>query len=236
MHLECPLRLQLDQDGTFEPAARWLPLAAARPAHRRTLDDRALVRWRWRDRRRRRSRAASTWRSASLPDSGFASRLRAQLAAVAAAARQVWLEVPEAAAVDHFELLRELGRQLRPYGARLGLEHAGERLGRIERLFEARARLRQARRRHHATAWPRTARAPTSCTGLVAMLHSLSLQVVAEGVNDAADAAALWAVRRRRADRPLGQRAGRQRRTEGSARAAPQGALSTISLPRVSSS
>jgi hypothetical protein len=27
LHLECPLRLQLDPDGPFEPAARWLPLA-----------------------------------------------------------------------------------------------------------------------------------------------------------------------------------------------------------------
>ena len=29
-------------------------------------------------------------------------------------------------------------------------------------------------------------------TGLVAMLHSLSLQVIAEGVNDGGDAEALW--------------------------------------------
>ena len=43
----------------------------------------------------------------------------------------------EEAAADQFELVRELGRQLRPTGARVGLEHAGERLSRIERLFEA---------------------------------------------------------------------------------------------------
>src|SRR5205814_8457222 len=75
--------------------------------------------------------------SASLQDSAFAARLRALLQHSPRAASQLWLEVPETAAVEHFEQVQELARQLRPCGAKVGLEHAGERLARIERLFEA---------------------------------------------------------------------------------------------------
>ena len=123
------------------------------------------------------------------------------------AARLIWLEVAEVAAVEHFELLRELGRQLRPTGARLGLEHAGERLGRIERLFEARARLRQARRRRHAGrgrdehARRLRARPGDACC------TACRCRCIAEGVTDAADAKALWQCGVDGADRPVGQRA-----------------------------
>jgi EAL domain-containing protein (putative c-di-GMP-specific phosphodiesterase class I) len=189
MHLECPLRVQLDMDGSFEPAARWLPLAV-RARLTAALDERALALALSAIDDDGQPRAVNL-AIGSLADSGFASRLRAQLLQSPRAARQVWLEVPEAAAADHFELVRELGRQLRPTGARLGLEHAGERLSRVERLFELGldyvkidAAITHGLSRDGSRAG--------FVTGLVAMLHSLSLQVVAEGVNEAADAAALW--------------------------------------------
>lgn len=189
MHLECPLRVQLDLDGTFEPAARWLPLAV-RARLTAAMDERALALALNAIDDDGQPRAVNL-AVGSLADSGFASRLRAQLLQSPRAARQVWLEVPEAAAADHFELVRELGRQLRPTGARLGLEHAGERLSRIERLFE----LGLDYVKIDAAITHGLSRDGTRAgfvTGLVAMLHSLSLQVVAEGVSDEADAAALW--------------------------------------------
>ena len=129
---------------------------------------------------------------ASLADSGFAARLRTQLLAAPRAARDLWVEVGESAVVDRFEPLRELSRQLRATGARVGLEHAGERLARVERLFDA--GLDYVKLDASTTQGVAADQARASFVrGLVAMLHSLSMQVFAEGVADAATADALWA-------------------------------------------
>lgn len=189
VHLECPLRVQLEPGGAQEPAARWLPLAA-RARLTAALDERALSLALGAIVLDGQPRAVNL-AVGSLADSGFAARLRAQLLQAPRAARQVWLEVPETAAAEHFDLVRELGRQLRPTGARLGLEHAGERIGRIERLFELgldyvkldSAITRDVGRDTHRAGF---------VTGVAAMLHSLSVQVIAEGVAQQADAATLW--------------------------------------------
>jgi EAL domain-containing protein (putative c-di-GMP-specific phosphodiesterase class I) len=189
MHMECPLRLQIDREGVHEPAARWLPLAV-RGRLTAALDERALGLAIEAAAADGQSRAVNI-ASASLADSGFAGRMRVQLLAAPRIARLIWLEVPESAAVEQFELVAELGRQLRPTGARLGLEHAGEKLGRLERLFELgldyvkldAAVTHDVADDSHRAGFVR---------GLVVMLHSLSLQVIAEGVTREADALALW--------------------------------------------
>lgn len=189
MHLECPLRLQIDPQGAHEPAARWLPLAV-RGRLTAALDERALALALQAAAADGQARAVNI-APASLTDSGFAGRMRVQLTALPRVARLIWLEVPEAAAAEHFELVVELGRQLRPTGARLGLEHAGERLGRLERLFELGldyVKLDAAVTHGVADDGTRAG----FVRGLAVMLHSLSLQVIAEGVAGEADAAALW--------------------------------------------
>jgi EAL domain-containing protein (putative c-di-GMP-specific phosphodiesterase class I) len=107
------------------------------------------------------------------------------------ASRQLWLEVPEIAAVEHFDAVQELGRQLRPTGIRFGIEHAGPQLSQIDRLFEAGldyAKLDASvtigvsgdlQRMHFVR-------------GMIVLLHGLAVQVFAEGVVDATDAKALW--------------------------------------------
>lgn len=189
MHMECPLRLQIDPQGPHEPAARWLPLAV-RSRLTAALDERALALALEGAAADGQARAVNI-AAASLADSGFAGRMRVQLLAAPRIARLIWLEVPEAAAAEHFELVAELGRQLRPTGARLGLEHAGERLGRIDRLFELGLDyVKLDGGVTHGLA-DDTSRAGF-VHGLVVMLHSLSLHVIAEGVSGEADAAALW--------------------------------------------
>jgi EAL domain-containing protein (putative c-di-GMP-specific phosphodiesterase class I) len=95
--------------------------------------------------------------------------------------------------VDHFAQVQELAHQLHATGARVGLEHAGERLARIERLFEAGldyvkldAAIVQGVAGDNARAH--------YLKSVVAMLHGLSMTVMAEGVTDAGDAAALWEI------------------------------------------
>jgi EAL domain-containing protein (putative c-di-GMP-specific phosphodiesterase class I)/GGDEF domain-containing protein len=191
LHLECPLRIGLDAQGPFEVAAHWLPLAI-RSRLTCEIDERALALALEEIARDGRPRCVNV-SPASLTDSGFASRMRRQLLAHPRAARQVWLEVHESAAADHFDLVCELARQLRACGARFGLEHAGERLARIDRLFEAGLDyVKLDASVVHGVALDE--RRAGFAKGLVTMLHSLSLQVIAEGVADARDAEALWAL------------------------------------------
>ncbi len=190
IHLECPLRMQLEPNGAFEVAAQWLPLAVrsrltpAADEHALTLALQAIAL----DGLPR----CVNLSPASLSDSGFATRLRTLLEAAPRAARSVWLEVGEAACADRFDLTRELARQVRAAGARFGLEHAGERLSRIERLFEA--GLDYVKLDASVTlGMALDANRVRFVEGLVTMLHSLSIQVIAEGVVDEADVQALLA-------------------------------------------
>ena len=189
LHLECPLRLQLEQGGVFEPASRWLPLAV-RSRLTVAVDEHALALALHAADHDGRPRCVNL-SPASLTDSSFASRLRALLWAMPQAARLIWLEVAESAAVEHFDLLRELSRQLRATGARVGIEHAGERLGQIPRLFEAgldyvkldASVISGVGTDEHRALFVRST---------VGLLHGLGIQVYAEGVADAHDAARLW--------------------------------------------
>lgn len=189
VHLECPLRMQLEEGGVLEPAARWLPLAI-RSRLTVDVDERALALALMDATRDGQARCVNL-SPASLTDSSFAPRLRALLWAAPRAARLIWLEVAEIAAVDHFHLLQELSRQLRPIGVRIGLEHAGERLGQIPRLFEAGldyVKLDASIVRGIGTDENRA----IFVRGTVTLLHGLSLQVFAEGVVDELDCQRLW--------------------------------------------
>lgn len=188
VHYECPLRLQLEPGGDYEAAAHWLPMAL-RSGLISQIDETAVLLALDQIAADSLDRGVNL-SPASLADSGFVPRLRAHLSAAPEAARHLWLEVAESAAVERFELVRELCKQLRPLGARIGLEHAGERLARIEFLFEAGldyikldASVVQGVAQDGARA------AYVSAT--VSMLHGLGLQVYAEGVNEAADIQAL---------------------------------------------
>jgi diguanylate cyclase (GGDEF)-like protein len=189
VHLECPLRLQLDSTGPFEPAARWLPLAtrcrltSAIDAHAVGLALQLIVR----DGQPRCVNLAP----ASLSDGAFVSALRELLQAEPSAARALSVEIAESAALERFRLLQGFGRQLRPLGVRLGLEHAGERLAQIELLFEAGldyVKLDASVTRGVASDASRAGFVKTSTT----LLHGLSLRVYAEGVVSEEDMQTLW--------------------------------------------
>ncbi len=189
VHWECPLRLHLEPGGTFEPASRWLPLAL-RSRLTAAVDERAVA-LALADIDQDGTARCVNLSAASLTDSGFAARLRAQLMDAPRASRQLWLEVPEIAAVEHFEAVQELGRQLRPTGIRFGIEHAGPQLSQIDRLFEAGldyAKLDASSTQGLAGDTQRM----HFVRGMVALLHGLAVQVFAEGVVDAVDAKALW--------------------------------------------
>lgn len=190
LHLECPLQLKLNPIGEFEPASRWLPLALRhRLSAEADLQALALaLQAAQQDQRRRCVNVAP----ASLNDGTFIARARELVQAAPLAARRlIGLELAEPAAVQHFEALQELGRQLRPLGVQLGLEHAGAGLAQIERLFQAGLDYVKLDSSVVSGISADAARA-AFVRSLVVMLRSLALKVYAEGVTDALDAQALW--------------------------------------------
>lgn len=190
VHLECPMRLRLQADGGFEVGARWLPLAL-RAKLTTDADVRAVALALEAIAGDGIARCVNL-SPASLADASLAPRLRALLFAAPRAARQLSVEVAESAALDRFAQLQQLGRQLRPCGVRLGLEHAGNGLGRIDRLFEIGLdfiKLDVSATRGLASEAQRAVFVRAS----VELLHRMSLPVYAEGVADADDARALWA-------------------------------------------
>jgi EAL domain-containing protein (putative c-di-GMP-specific phosphodiesterase class I)/GGDEF domain-containing protein len=189
-HLESPLRLQLGAGGAFEAAARWLPLAL----RSRLLPAIDLLAVRLaltaigadgRDR-------AINLSLASLADGAFMAQLRQLLVDAPRGSRGLWLEVDERAALGQVELLRAFAAFVRPLGVRLGLEHAGHLLHRAPRLYELGldyVKLDAALVRG-AGSDEAVRRFVTGCT---ALLRALPVAVCAEGVDDAGDAAALFA-------------------------------------------
>ncbi len=189
IHHECPMRLQLDAAGPYEAAATWLPMAL-RCGLLSQIDERAVM-MALEDIANDHTPRGVNLAPASLADSNFVPRLRALLLAAPLAASQLWLEVSESAAIERFEMVRELCKQLRPLGVRIGLEHAGERLTRIEFLFEAGldyVKLDSSVIQGVAQDEARQA----FVTGTASMLRSLGLAVYAEGVSDEQDLAQLW--------------------------------------------
>ena len=188
-HLECPLRVQVDEDGDYQPAARWLPLAA-RGRLTPSLDLLAVRLALDATSQDGRPRAVNL-ALASVADGGFAAQLREMLAASPRAARGLWLEVAEAAALGHHDLLHAFAGLVRPLGVRFGLEHAGHHLHRAPRLYEVGldyVKLDAALVRGAAT----NDAVRRFVGSSVALLRALPVMVCAEGVDHAGDAQTLW--------------------------------------------
>ena len=189
VHLEAPLRVQLQPGGAFEPASRWLPLAL-RSRLAPEADLAALSLALEAIARDGVARAVNV-SAASIADGDFATHVQQRLRDRPPPASALWIELPERVAIEHFEMLQRLGQALRPLGVRVGLEHAGAQLHRIERLYELGidfvkidvslcagvAASDAARQVLHAT---------------VALVHALSIKACAEGVVDDVDAQVLF--------------------------------------------
>lgn len=190
MHLECPLRLQLQDDGPYEPAFRWLPLVLRTGLScDADLAAIALVLTAIASDGQPRGVNVSPQ---SLTHPQFLPRLRSRVSAAGTAAARLWVEVDESALTCQPEAMAELCRQLRPFGVRLGLEHAGDRLSSIGVLLEAgldyvKVASSWAVGLHDDPGRRQWLRSSTS------MLHGVGLRVLVEGVKDPADLPALWA-------------------------------------------
>ncbi len=135
LHAECPLRLKFDADGEWLPAGRFVPLAERLQLTAR-LDLAAVTQG-----------LATLEAQPDLP--GLAINVsahsmqhptfRRELLALLAphpAARRLWLEIPESGALLHFDAFRDLCRELKAIGCRIGIEHFGHRFSEIGRIYD----------------------------------------------------------------------------------------------------
>jgi EAL domain-containing protein (putative c-di-GMP-specific phosphodiesterase class I)/GGDEF domain-containing protein len=189
LHLECPLRIQLEAGGAFQPAAHWLPYAM-RTQLTGQVDETAVAMALAAIDRDGQARGVNL-SPLSLRDAGFVTRLRGRIRLAEDAARKLWVEVDEAALLHQATALQSLCQQLRPFGVKVGLEHAGHQITAATGLLEVGLdfiKLEASVVRDIGTDVARQ----TLVRGTVALLHRLDLAVYAEGVQNEADLVELW--------------------------------------------
>jgi diguanylate cyclase (GGDEF)-like protein len=190
LHLDCPMQLQIEPGGPFEPAAHWLAMAVrCRLVAQADLAALALaLQAIGRDGGPRSVKVAA----ASLAGGGFIDEVQQRLRVAPGAAARLWIDVAEGAALQPGRL-REASAAWRNLGVRLGLEHAGARLRRLSRLHTLGLdyiKMDGAFVQGVAT----QPEVRDLASGLVTLLHGMQLQILAENVADEADLAMLWAL------------------------------------------
>lgn len=189
IHLECPLRLQLDPHGAFQPAAKWLPVAR-RCGLLPQVDATAIALALQAITRDGRPRAVNVELS-SLAAPGFAADVARRLADQPQAAQRLWVEWVAAAPQGNWQAALDAAALWQPYGVHIGVEHAGgapEHLAALRDMHLDYVKV-DARHLRGAAANPRVQAYARSLAGLVKLL---GLKVLAEGVESAADLVVLW--------------------------------------------
>lgn len=189
VHLECPLRVQLEAGGDFLEARRWLSLAArSRLMHEVDLAAVGLALAAIAaDGRPRCVHVAP--RSFASPE--FAATLLSRLQAAGAAARRLAIEWTEGQRTTETTLLRAAIADWRALGVAVGVEHAGASPKALPSLKGLGVDYVKVDARHlRGLAADEAVRGYAQ--SLVALIHGLGLQAVAEGIDDPADLLAVW--------------------------------------------
>lgn len=193
LHLDCPMRVQLEPGGAYEPAARWLA-QAARARLCAAVDERAVelaLQAIDDDGQARCINIAAQ----SMGVSDFMAAISRRLEAAPQAATRLWIDLPETLALDRPALVQEAARRWRPLGVYLGLEHAGNGLARIHRLLELGLDCVRIDARYvQGLADPSAADARRYLRGLVQLVQSVGLSITAEGVSREDDLQLLWSM------------------------------------------
>jgi diguanylate cyclase (GGDEF)-like protein len=189
LQLDCPLRVQLQRGGAFEPASNWLALAT-RSRLTTALDLRATSLALQSIERDGVARCVNL-AAASLLATEFVAAISAQLQARPQAAKRLWIDLPETLAATHPAVIQEVSRHWRGLGARIGLEHAGAALAGMVRLYEIGIDYVRIDARYLAGIGS-DADVRRHAEGLLTLLRGIGLGVYAEGVVNAEDLQVLW--------------------------------------------
>lgn len=126
----------------------------------------------------------------SVSDKAFRSQLLDLLKANQEAARRLWLEVPEAAAVQHLDSFREFVASIRKAGSRVGLGQFGRHFSQVDALHDLGLDFLKV-----DSSFVRGLQYSTDnqlfLKSLASVAHKMGMQVYADGVIDRAEMAAL---------------------------------------------
>ena len=189
LHSECPLRLRFDEEGDWQPAGRFLPVAERLQATARL--DLAAVALGLAELQARPELPglAINLSASSIEHAEFRDELLARLKR-ADVSRRLWLEVSEAGALAHFDAFRSLCLALKSTGCMLGIEHFGRQFSEIGRLHDLGLDyLKVDASFVHELELNAGNRA--FLAGLATIAHGIGLLVIAEGVVSEAELAAL---------------------------------------------
>lgn len=178
LHLECPARLRLK--GEWRPAGIFMPWISRLGLDARL--DLAVARETLREINRHGKPLGINLSPASVRDGRFVMDLSGLLQSNREAARQLWIEVPEAMVIHDLESFRSLCRQLQPFGCKLGLEHVGREFRRISDLKD----LGLAYLKIDASLVRGIGDSPerqTLLRGMATLCHSIGILAIAEGVD-----------------------------------------------------
>jgi EAL domain-containing protein (putative c-di-GMP-specific phosphodiesterase class I)/GGDEF domain-containing protein len=191
VHLECPLRVQLSAGGEYQAAARWLALAQRSRLMPRV--DLVAV-----DLALQAIQSDGVARAVhvslqSLETPGYVDEVSTLLKAKPQAAAKLSIEVVEGARPTARAPLASAAVAWQRFRTRVGVEHAGASALRLPDLQSAGAAYVKVSARHLRGAATESA-VRGYAKSLVALIHGLGQQAVAEGIDDARDLAALWEI------------------------------------------
>jgi EAL domain-containing protein (putative c-di-GMP-specific phosphodiesterase class I)/GGDEF domain-containing protein len=192
MHDECPLRLKFDIDGDWLPAHRFVPQAERLQLTAR-MDLAAVTLGLDALKARPESAGLAINLSAhSLNTPSFRSELLSLLAAQPAATQRLWLEIAEAGVLAHFDAFHSLCREIKRLGGRVGIEHFGHRFSEIGRYYDLGIDYLKVDSTFVRDLDTRPGN-QAFLKGLTAIAHSIGITVIAEGVVNEQELAALMA-------------------------------------------
>lgn len=134
LHREGVVRLQTELDGPWRPAGDFMPFALRLQLTPRL--DLGVVRLALEALRKEAGNLAINLSADTFANPDFRAQFVAQISAQGSLAERLWVEVPEEAAVGHFDSFHELCRKLKPLGCRIGIENFGRKLAASDKLAE----------------------------------------------------------------------------------------------------
>lgn len=188
LHQTAPIRLQLD--GKWLDAGRFLPWAARTGLLERIdtrVVDLALAQL---DAEPDAPGLAINLSAEAIGDAGFAAELLQRLRAHPQASARLWIDLVEVGALRHQDELRVLLPHLHELGCRLGLKHAGHHFARFSELHDVGMDYIKIDAAFIGDIDTRTGN-QTFVRGMTTVAHSIGLIVIAEGVRNEREAAAV---------------------------------------------
>ncbi|MDP3037810.1 MAG: EAL domain-containing protein, partial [Rhodocyclaceae bacterium] len=134
LHREAVIRLQIEQDGPWRPAGDFMPHAG-----RLKLTapiDLGVVKLAFEYLRKETGNLAINLSADTLADRDFRRMFIDQIRGQAALCKRLWVEIPEAATVSHFDAFHELCRALKEPGCKVGLENFGLKLTLVDKFAD----------------------------------------------------------------------------------------------------